>query len=345
MINRVQLITAVVVTCLVTNAEANDDVLTAPGPQLDAVEAFLNEIAEGFEKNNSAFATMRATGVYAFHQTIDPDEEEPAPDAQEIPDENWLPFELIQRSDLRRFEVDYFYKQGGIRNRATAHRLMSVDGFYKLDQRMLYIADLSNIEESWADLISGPIQMEQAFDGNQYQIVPNTCRGLIEKLTGRDRKRPWDSKFHRLRCLRQGSLLSVEQVETDAVPTDRGGYRFSFTVDASKGYRLVRSRRHAGGPGRGLNYTEASEFDVREVAPDAYFAMSGTTDVASRGSSDRRPGTIHRAYRIDTIHVGDFEYDDERFLWSSLPIPLGTQIEDRRVDPPLESTFRGFDDR
>ena len=145
-----------------------------------------------------------------------------------------------------------------------------------------------------------------------------------------------------LECRREGSVMTVSEVEGDSVPPERGGYTFSFSVDSSKGYRLIQTKRHAGGEGRGLNYSEFTQLNVQEFFPGVFFPKTGVRYVSETGNVSKkegRSGTSRTDFIVEELLIGDFEYDESRFTMASLPIPKGTMVEDRRLDPPATYQF------
>ncbi|HQX50373.1 MAG TPA: hypothetical protein PLY87_15150 [Planctomycetaceae bacterium] len=337
----VLLITLFTYVSAIAAQAADDHQFTAPGPQLPEVVAFIEEIISGYDKSSKELANLQVSGtVMSFFDVEFPDKVSPAV-AEVPPNANRLPFLLVQRSGLGRYEQEYFARSNDPTSRATAHRLKANDGFYKLDGKILYISPRTNAsdeEDTWADLNGTVLQLEQVFEGKRYVPLVMGCRSLISQLNGEQSDNKWDPAVRMLVCRREGSVMTVSKVEGDSVPPERGGYTFSFSVDSSKGYRLIETKRHAGGEGRGLNYSEVTHFNVHEFFPGVFHSKTGVRYVSETGNVSKKEGH-RRASRtdfiVDNLVIGDLDYDESRFTMASLPIPKGTMVEDLRIDPPL----------
>ncbi|MEJ7595978.1 MAG: hypothetical protein WKF77_31090 [Planctomycetaceae bacterium] len=321
---------------------ADERQFTAPGPQLAQVIAFLEEIISGHEKSSSELANLKATGtVMSFFDVEFPDDVSLAV-AETPPNANRMPFLLVQKDGLGRYEQDYFARSNDPTSRVRAHRLKAKDGFYKLDGTMLYISPrtkASDEEDRWVSSNGAVQNLEQVFEGTRYVPLLMGCRSLISQLNGEQPENKWDPAMRRLVCRREGSVLTVSNVEGDSVPPERGGYTFSFSIDSSKGYRLIQTERHAGGEGRGLNYSEFTQLNVQESFPGVFFPKSGIRYVSDTGNVSKKEGhsgAMRTDFIVEELLIGDFEYD---LAMASLPIPKGTMVEDRRLDPPATYQF------
>ncbi len=315
---------------------ADDCQLIAPGRQLPEVIAFLEEIISGYVKSSGQLANIKFKGsVIRFENKGDAAEAKASSIAEQ------LPFLLVQKNGLGRFEQDYFARSDDPQSRTTAHRLMAKDGFYKLDGTMMYILPRTNQPdeaETWANLNGAVLNFEEVFDGTRYVPLVMGCRSLISQLKGEQPGNSWDPSQRMLVCSKKGSLMTVAKAEGPVVPETKRGYVFSFTVDTSKGYRLIQTARHAGGAGRGLNYSDFTELTLQEFYPGVYFPKTGSKYVSETGNvatAEGRDGASHNGFVVDELLIGDFEYDASRFAMDTLPVPKGTQVEDQRVDPPL----------
>ncbi len=319
---------------------ADDCQFVAPGPQLPEVISFLEEIISGYEKSSMQLANIKVKGsVIRFENKVAAKGDSVETKASSIAEQ--LPFLLVQKNGLGRYEQDYFARSDDPESRTTAYRLMAQDGFYKLDGTMMYILPRTNQPDeadTWANLNGAVLNFEEVFDGARYVPLVMECRSLISQLNGEQSKNNWDPALQMLVCSKKGSIMTVAKAEGPAVPENRRGYLFSFTMDASKGYRLIQMARHAGGGGRGLNYSHFTELTLQEFYPGVYFPKTGSKYVSETGNVARaegQDGASHNGFAVDELLIGDFEYDASRFAMDSLPIPKGTQVEDQRVDPPL----------
>ena len=322
------------------NAEAvhaaDDCQFIAPGAQLPEVIAFLEEIIMGYENSSAELANIKVAGsVIRF------EDKGAASDTKASSLAKHQSFLLVQKNGLGRYEQDYFARSDDPTSRTTAYRLMAKDGFYKLDGTTMYILPRTNQPDevdTWANLNGAVLNFEEVFDGTRYVPLVLACRSFISQLKGESPKNNWDPALQMLVCSRKGSLMTVAKSEGPAVPENQRGYVFSFIVDASKGYRLIQTARHAGGEGRGLNYAELTELTLQEFYPGVFFPKTGSryvSDVGNVAKAEGQVGASRNDFVVDELLIRDFEYDESRFEMASLPIPKGTQVEDQRVEPAL----------
>jgi hypothetical protein len=172
-------------------------------------------------------------------------------------------FQLDHHGNLRRYEQEY--RPSPEVEMTKAYRLMNADGFYKLDGKVMYISPhTEDDEDSWANLDGSMLVMSEVFDGQRYSPVVTTCRSLIAQLEGKVKDNVWNPDLRLLRCSTTGSLITVEMIEGNAVPEEKRGYTFSFTVNSAQGFRVIAAERHAGGEGRGLDYSDSTMLKIVE---------------------------------------------------------------------------------
>jgi hypothetical protein len=333
-----QLVAALLSPALFAEEDANEGVW-APGPQTPQVVAFLERIRDGYLQSEKRLENIRVRGqVSQVHMAWLPGIEEPAP--EDLPEPRWYDFELVHRDGKRRYEQQY---DAGDGTSNLQVRLTDGSVLYALDDKTLQISPVKDLEVAWSDLDRSVSLLEQVFEGRKYVPLVEACNSLIRQLKGDATHSEWDADFQRLHCVECDGLLCVEKLEGPSVPEERSGYTFSFAVDPSRGYRVVHMERRAGGRGRGLDYHEVKRMRISEIGPGLFFPASGTVFVGSAGTVAQRDGDAgwgRKDLVVKSVEVGDFEYDTDLFDWTSLPIPDGTYVEDRRVDPPLTYRFR-----
>jgi hypothetical protein len=307
----------------VVNADDANSII-APPDKAGVVE-FLKRIQSGHQDANRPLANILVRGRIS-QVNVKWQRGMAEPTAETMRPE-WLSFTLVQKNDRRRYEQMHLDE----RELVKVVRLIDSEAYFKLDPSSMDIVGLEQQEMTWNTDIANCFFYEQVHDGKNFQPLLGACQTLIDRLNGKSDL----ARDYEIRCTTHHDGLLVVELSLD-------GNRRSFWVDANKGYRVVKTAIHVGESGRNLFHRDESTVSLQEIAPGLFYAENATNFVTETGTVAQRDGSagwLKRDLAVDEIRFGDFEYDEELFQHSSLPINMGTNVTDWRFDPPLTFVY------
>ena len=299
--------------------------LSFPGPDADAVVAFLERIQKGRADAERATGDLlirgRVSDVRLGWKDGMADQT-----AATLPAPEWCQFLLVHKGRKRRYDQEYAHELPGSEHLATVYRLMDGRAFYKLDLNALEILDAEREQETWEGLAAGYFSYSQAYDGRHYGPVSVVCRTLVGQVKEGKDAECWRGRV--LRCYEEDGLLVVE-ITTGA----KSKYRFTFWVDPKRGYQVVRRRDERGGSGQNVHYREECRIELAEAASSVFLPKRATMfffDIGSVAKKDGRAGWVRSDMEAFRMKVGKIDYADWLFDVASLPVPKDVQVSDHR---------------
>jgi hypothetical protein len=263
-------------------------ILVAPGPDLEKVIAFLERIKAGYVVASGPLERLRVHGrVSRVIKSWSPDVREQTEKTMPAPD--WLPFLLVERGLKRRYEQEYRVL-GPKPSDEKVNVVMNPEGVFKLDDRRLFMLNLTHYQTDWSDVASGIYGASMVFDGVKYGPLDVVCDSLIQQLRGTGQL-DWNSRHFTLQCKSENGLLCVERLDDVKLGKPRLPNSFSFIVDPKRGFRSIRFVRRWGGPGLNLDYEERREVEMNEVLPGVYFQRRGREFVKNLGPIPEKEST------------------------------------------------------
>jgi thiol-disulfide isomerase/thioredoxin len=322
--------------------------LVAPGPDTEAVIRFLQRIVDGQEAADKPLAKRRVRGRFSFSLKNvpkgTPSKNVPAQTPVFEPD--WHPFSEVWRNGKGRFEVEDSQRVKGRKEKYKAYRITDGKAFYVLNASglkgvapVLYVSPSKNIELAWFQNTHSMTNGLEVSDGQNSAPVPVVCRRHIDRL----RSGEVFGKTLHLHCYEAAGQMVVELVEDSKDPRHANSH-ITFSVDPRQGYHLVKEERQLGAPGTGLSYRERHEVEYAEVAPGVYFLKKSRNLFSNFGTvalDDGGAGWGFYQVEIASVERGDFKFDQTLFEPTSLPLPDGTIIVDRRTQPERMFAYHG----
>jgi len=308
--------------------------VSAPGDDTTQVVKVLEAIIAGQDDTALAFDSLYIEGRLSF---VAQEWTSGQPLPQNVTLEPlWRTFQLVQRGNKRRFEAEGAQEWAKEISGGKTYRLCDGDAFYSLNPNSLEISGLGNFEGRWSDYIYSFSAFQQVHDGKSFGTVREACARHIERLAT-----DYYTESHRvLECYAEEGLLAVR---LGPEPGSELVTESTFWVDPERGFALIKSRLQQGNPGQGrYNVTETTA-EYKDVLPGVVYPIRGTCNFSSLGEAAKRDGRAgwgRRDVEITELKVGDFEFDEENFTASSLPIPVGAAVTDFRTSPPLRLNYK-----
>lgn len=315
-----------------------DRPLIAPGPDTEAVIAFLQRIVDGQKAAAEPLRDRRVRGRTASVSALVPKNAQ----APQRPDDvalpplvDWQPFVDVHKGEKARFEMTLPADANAGRPEITSYRLSDGEAFYGLDGNSLDISPYTDIDRRWFELTVDSSLPLSVTDGVEPAPVSVVCRTHIDRLTRGEYFN--ESKLQLVCYVDDGKLVVELRKQPDFEDPARAFPHATFHVDPNLGYKLVRCDQEIGKPSGGFYSSSQTEVHYREVVPGVHFPSRATLKFLNAGAvalaQDRASGGM-RQLEINSIELGDFEFDEQLFSWKSLPVPIRALVTDRRFDPP-----------
>lgn len=329
---------AVVIRLCAQQSPAVADVLVYPGDPPDKVVVFLTAIADQYDANQAVLKNLRLVGrISEITVRVDPSKPM-VKNTGDMPPPAWQNFQLTYKDGKRRLDQDFRQATSDGPMDIKLARLFDGETQYKLDGLTLAIDAIEDPEFQWMMGSAHSVFKGQLIrDYAKYSTVSILCRNHIDRIKGlRDVKdgRPFfEHSGMILTCETDGNLATIRLAG--------GAYLAESHLDASKGFLVVSSQESTGKPTGALYFRQQSENSIREIAPGVYFPMMSSVFTSSLGSTLAKEGVAgwHRTdVNIQGIEFGDFDVEHDYFSPSTLKVPVGTLVADRRRTPQVSFT-------
>lgn len=311
--------------------------LTYPGDSSAEVHQFLEETLAEYQEGQFPLQNVLVTGRVSRNTS------KYVPGKSETPPTPfWHDFTFVTKDRVRRFQHGYTETIAGKSKEVTLYRHLDDEAIYKLDGSSLALYPLNQVDRSWGNLNFDMGIFSMPYDpGQSTWCSIGEFLDLAKERVHNDWPEFSNNKY-RLSCVRDDQKILVQYVRGENHSENNQGDTTGVQFSRREGCLPERIFHQFGTPQSGLHHTCESTIHNSEVAPGVFYPQTATSlnFVGGKGPvKDGGAGWSRHDLEVKNVQVGDFECDPNLLTVKGLPIPPGTNVEDRRTVPIKSYTY------